>query len=781
MIVNLPKIDKSIELLEQKNAKEKLERVVDMAKHTAEDLVEFKVNALENHKQNLKNILDVANSILRYYHNLSTLGELDEVEAKKKAYEEIAKLKYGKNGYFFIINDSYFVISHYNKRLIGKDFSQVKDIKGKYFIVEMIEKTRRYGDSFTNYWWTREIGGDAFEKLSYAKLFKPWRIYLGTGVYIDDVQKEIDKKQIKLKMHLDSLVTKHKVGKNGYIYIFNKDGDIIVHPKKELISNRFKAIINPSTSNLLYRDLISVHKTTKTLRYKNDKAGDRGNFIYEKILWIEHIPSLDWYIASSIYIDEFKETSAELKKNILQFGIFALIMSMILTIFLFRRLLLPLQKLSQTAKHIANGNYKARVEVTSEDEIGELGRNFNIMVDTVEYNINNLDMNVREKTGQLKEQKDSFENLFQKSSDGLLIIENGKFIEANEAIVRMLKYQNKEELLNQHPSNLSPEYQPDGRKSYEKANEMIQIALDRGKHFFEWMHKKSDGENFWAEIVLTKITQNKKDIIHVVWRDIDKRKETESKLAQLSKNLEQRVVCEVEKNRKKDQQIIHQSRLAQMGEMISMIAHQWRQPLTAINATSIALNISARLDEITSQKVIEKTDKISEYSQHLSTTINDFRNFFKSNKEKKEISYEELIDSVLGIVAIAIKNKNIQLIQNIDCREKFKTYPNEIKQVILNLLKNAEDILLEKKITNPIIQIKTYKKSDKHILEILDNGGGIPIEIIDNIFEPYFTTKNKKDGTGLGLYMSKTIIEEHCGGELSVSNNQNGAVFKISL
>jgi signal transduction histidine kinase len=156
-------------------------------------------------------------------------------------------------------------------------------------------------------------------------------------------------------------------------------------------------------------------------------------------------------------------------------------------------------------------------------------------------------------------------------------------------------------------------------------------------------------------------------------------------------------------------------------------------------------------------------------------------NFLNQNKEKKTTTYNELLNSVLSLVETPIKNHNIELIENLQCSESFDTYTNEVKQVILNIIKNAEDILLDKNIQNRYIKIKTYCDSDKAILEISDNGGGINEEYISKIFDPYFSTKTKKDGTGLGLYMSKTIIEDHCGGKLSVSNSQDGAVFKIIL
>ncbi len=259
--------------------------------------------------------------------------------------------------------------------------------------------------------------------------------------------------------------------------------------------------------------------------------------------------------------------------------------------------------------------------------------------------------------------------------------------------------------------------------------------------------------------------------------DIEKAEEVNIKLHNLNNQIKE----EIAKNREKDKQIFQQSKLAQMGEMLSMIAHQWRQPLTAIGATSIAINIKARFNELESEDIINKTERISEYAQHLSATINDFRDFFKSNKEKKEVTYSELIKSVLGIIEISIKNKDIKLVKNLNCGDKFETYPNEIKQVILNLLKNAEDVVLDNKIKNPTIKILTYKDEEKYILEISDNGGGVPDDVIDNIFDPYFSTKTNKDGTGLGLYMSKTIIEEHCEGKLIVKNDAEGAVFKIIL
>ncbi len=252
-------------------------------------------------------------------------------------------------------------------------------------------------------------------------------------------------------------------------------------------------------------------------------------------------------------------------------------------------------------------------------------------------------------------------------------------------------------------------------------------------------------------------------------------------LQSLNDDLEKRVAGEVEKNREKDKQLLQQSRMAQMGEMMSMIAHQWRQPLTAISATSSLLELKAKMNKLDQETVEKKAKEISSYSQHLSHTIDDFRDFFKPNKELSKTNYDEIVQSVLGMIEISITNKNIVLHQELNCHGQFSTYPNELKQVLLNLIKNAEEVLLEEEVKDPYIKIETYQKNEKHILEVGDNGGGIPEKIINKIFDPYFSTKGEKNGTGLGLYMSKTIINEHCGGELRVKNGKDGAIFEIEL
>jgi len=239
----------------------------------------------------------------------------------------------------------------------------------------------------------------------------------------------------------------------------------------------------------------------------------------------------------------------------------------------------------------------------------------------------------------------------------------------------------------------------------------------------------------------------------------------------------------VDELRQKDHIIYQQSRLAAMGEIIGNIAHHWRQPITAVGA--IVQNYEdAFEDGILDLKYLEEhSDKVMDVLQQMSRTIDDFRNFFKPDKLIMEFNLKENIVKVIRFIEDSYKTNTIKLILDLDENCKVKGFPNEYSQVILNILNNARDAFDEGNI--PVdkreVKIKLFKHNDKSIVIISDTARGIPEDIIDNIFESYFTTKSEDKGTGLGLYMSKTIVEDNMHGKLSVRNIDNGAEFRIEV
>ena len=257
--------------------------------------------------------------------------------------------------------------------------------------------------------------------------------------------------------------------------------------------------------------------------------------------------------------------------------------------------------------------------------------------------------------------------------------------------------------------------------------------------------------------------------------------QAQEELKEINCSLELRIKEAVEENRQKDQQMLAQSRLAQMGEMLSMIAHQWKQPLSSITATTGSMSLHMQLDSCDEVFLEEKIENINTYTQYLSSTINDFRNFFKPDKEKKDTNLNKIVDASMQIIGSSLKADGIEVITELNAQETLHTYPNELQQVVLNLLKNAKDAYIQNGIKNAKILIRTYNENNLVVLEVCDQAGGVNIENLPHIFDPYYTTKEAHDGTGLGLYMSKLIIEEHCDGNLRVKNKDKGACFSFTL
>lgn len=231
----------------------------------------------------------------------------------------------------------------------------------------------------------------------------------------------------------------------------------------------------------------------------------------------------------------------------------------------------------------------------------------------------------------------------------------------------------------------------------------------------------------------------------------------------------------------KEEMMIAQSRNAAMGEMIGMIAHQWRQPISVVSMVANNIKIDATMNDLNAESFQKYADSILVQTEYLSETIEDFRNFFLPNKEKDRVKLEDVMTDSQKIIGKSLESNNVILTVNNETELTVEILSRELMQVYINIIKNAKDVLLEKRKENRKIDIIINDDGENVITTICDNGGGIKDYIIDKIFDPYFSTKEAKTGTGLGLYMSKTIVEKHLGGSLSVDNVNDGACFKIKI
>lgn len=249
-------------------------------------------------------------------------------------------------------------------------------------------------------------------------------------------------------------------------------------------------------------------------------------------------------------------------------------------------------------------------------------------------------------------------------------------------------------------------------------------------------------------------------------------------LEALNRTLEARIESAVHELRQKDQALIQQNRLASMGEMINNIAHQWRQPLNLISLIAQGL---PECKDLSQEELDHEVEQIMNVIMYMSQTIDDFRSFFRQDKEKSRFTANRAVANAVEFISPSLINKGID-ISITELPEVYVFgYSNEYAQVLLNILGNAKDVLVERNRVKPRIDISIFRADDRSVITITDNGGGISANVMPMIFDPYFTTKEKTQGTGIGLYMSKIIIEQNMGGSLTAQNVEDGVVFRIEV
>ncbi len=256
------------------------------------------------------------------------------------------------------------------------------------------------------------------------------------------------------------------------------------------------------------------------------------------------------------------------------------------------------------------------------------------------------------------------------------------------------------------------------------------------------------------------------------------RRQVEEMLKRLNETLEQRVKAEVALNREKDHLLIRQSRLAAMGEMIGNIAHQWRQPLNALGLLLGNMQDAYAYGDLDQQYMDESVGKGRQLIDKMSATIDDFRNFFKPDRAKVRFDLAKVVKDALSVVEFSFQRGNIAVVLEGGPDISIVGFPNEYAQVVLNMLGNAKEAIQERGVKNGKVEVAISRDDDYAYLAIRDNGGGVPDEIMEKIFDPYFTTREK--GTGIGLYMSKMIIETNMNGRIEAQNIDEGVEFKIA-
>lgn len=339
------------------------------------------------------------------------------------------------------------------------------------------------------------------------------------------------------------------------------------------------------------------------------------------------------------------------------------------------------------------------------------------------------------------------------------------------------------EMLGYEDSELKNEFDTFINLLYEEDKNSIFELLDRyfngeiSRYAVEFRMKRKDGSLCWILARGEAIRDENGKIYRMAGSHTDI-----TQIKNYTLKLEEMVECETTKRLDKEKMLLQQSKMAMMGEMIGAIAHQWRQPLNSLGIMVQEVALDYECGDLTSKSVGEFKDGAMAQIHTMSKTIDDFRNFFSPNKKLEEFFVEDAVLESLQILTSQLKLHNITVIfDDKTNKHQYRCIKNELKQVLLNILANAKDAILEKNLHEAFIKINIEAADKALFISVEDSAGGIPEEIIDKIFDAHFTTKAEGKGTGIGLYMSRQIMEESLLGKITVSNTENGARFVLAL
>ncbi len=359
---------------------------------------------------------------------------------------------------------------------------------------------------------------------------------------------------------------------------------------------------------------------------------------------------------------------------------------------------------------------------------------------------------------------DQYRDLFERSADAILIIQDAVFVDCNEAAVKMLRYTKKSGLLKTHPSELSPLKQSDGRKSFEKANEMMALATEHGSHRFEWEHMRADGEIFPVEVLLTALTKDGKDIFHVVWRDITDRRILEDKLRQSQK-------------------------MDALGKLAGGIAHDFNNMLVVILGHTELLGMRCSRDSV----ALTHLAAIESAGEKAAQLVRQLLVFGRQQQlQTSAVDLNEVLESIPPLIRPLIGERIDFVVESLAEPLVVRVDPGQLEQVILNLVTNARDAIPGNGtirlsaasifLSDGECQAKTRLEPGPYaVISVADSGSGIDPQVVPRIFEPFFTTKEVGEGSGLGLATVYGIAVQNGGAVEVASTSKAGSEIRFYL
>ncbi len=770
----VPLIKDNVFSLELNTNRQVLNIVYDLANRMYANTENYVDTTLKSHEQRLSSILNVTENYIETSLKKGLQRGEPEEQIWAEIFSEIREFNFGNNDYLWIADYNATLISHPSERFHQRDMSSYSEPGGTLIIPDIVKSVREQGSGFYKYKWNRLGSADVIDKYSYVRDYPQWNFVIGAGVYIEDIEQEVEAQKHQAILEINKALENVKIAQNGYVYVFDSEGNMLFHPNSNIHGLNFKKLLNPVTQNPIYVDLIEAADSGEELYYKWDRPDDQGRYVYEKLSLVRHLSGFDWYISSSVYLDDLKASSVQLSQRIMAMGLLGLIAT-IGAAFLFAEwLTTPIKKLSMTAFKISRGNLSAKTGINRKDEIGSLAESFDLMVDRLKENIENLNSRVKSRTRELSESNvqllEAVDSLKQTQTE-LKIVERRQRMILDELPAQIayidpqlnIVFANEKyrEIFNQQESDIQGKALINviGEDMYETLGPYIEQARNGEHPIYEYRLQYKGKEIITRRTLIPFLDdQNKVNGFLTLSIDITHEREAERRMAEVSK-------------------------MKAVGQMSGGLAHDFNNLLSIILGNLIQLQNN---QEMTPEQQANLAPAIRATRRGADMTKRLLAFARKQPLSPTRVTPEKMIGELIDLL-VAPLSENIRLRTQIHSHVP-DVYVDaaQLEDALVNLVLNSADAMPNGGELKLLVTSVNYDQDlfvsdgfDEQVepgnyvmISVLDDGTGFSDEALKKAYEPFFTTKTIGAGSGLGLSMVYGFVKQSKG-YLRIKNRED--------
>ncbi|WP_303579582.1 cache domain-containing protein [Amphritea sp. 1_MG-2023] len=776
---SVPLIKQKVFEIERNASGIALNSVFSLANKLYVDTEQYRRQALDSHKKQLQTVVDLAASFYESALSQAIEDGMTASQARQHVLAQLTSLKYGDNDYIWLADDNGVLISHPDSRYQGENTANSERTDGLSDVYKVINLALHQGEGFYQYQWHRLDSKQPVDKVSFVKHYPQWGFVIGSGVYLDDLDTDIERIRQETLQELRAGIEEIKIASTGYLFVFDAKTNMLIHPNANIAGSNFPKLINPVTGNSIAEDLIRIADSGEELYYKWDRPNDPGNYEYDKLSLVRYLPGFDWYICSSVYVDELRSSAEQLSKRIMVIAVIALLIALLLMLLFSQWISQPIKRLADTAKRISEGDLGATTGIRRDDEVGVLAHAFDTMIERLRDSINNLDTKVAQRTQALAEKnrqltlasasmthaKEALSEAEQRQRQILDALPvqiayldaqlNILFI--NQPFAEIYQH-SKTAIINQ------PFVEVIGARRFRQIHQQLKTAQQGRVSIDEYNQQDSRHSMVCKRTLIPCFNQaNEVNGILILIADITTEKDAERQL-----NAAQRMNA--------------------VGQMAGGLAHDFNNLLTIILGNLHSISDRYAKDD-QRLRYLEPAIRATRRGADITSRLLSFSR--RQPLSPRLINLEPLLGDTIELLSRSLPTEI-----SIECHTSCQTWwpfadPSQLEDALVNLAFNARDAMPQGgtlsvitqsiEVTEALIMDTAVPPGHYCEIRLRDNGSGFSSQALTHCFEPFYSSKGHGAGSGLGLSMVYGFVKQS-NGYINVQNNvDRGACVTLLL